>query len=434
MPSIPKAEARPQIELYFPDVNGKDWGIKFSKLEFKGMLNGGYIVKVKLFDPHFNLQRILIDSGYLQESRSKTLLMKFKIKWGAGSQPVPEKATDYQSTYVTSLKAYGESSDNAYLEFIGIDIPSWHLNTGDGSGKIYTGNVQGVIKQVVNEYAPDIEVEVSSTLDSKHNKWQMMRMDPKTFIGSLLDWSSSITINKTNWIVIVDGKKLEIKEQADIRSIPRAYYRFWDGEAHDTISKWEFLANNALSIAETKIITQGLSAVSGQYLDRTTDPEETMVFAKDTTTSHKKIAQTKPDQSFSKPDDSPGSDPPKVGWTSISAIPEIYSAGDLGLKYNQYIDGRPRGIFLGLTNGLMRMKLTVVGHGEWSSCKGLGTDTVFIKWMSAASSGKKLWFLSGNWIIYGFQHKVQNGRWLTDLYLSRYDHNSSAEKVGGSII
>lgn len=432
MPSIPKAEARPQVELIFPTLLNRNFGLQFKKFEFQGMLNGGYTIRATIFDSHFNLQRELIDGGYLSKSRSETLIIKFKIKWGAGKPTVPEKATKYQIAHIVSLKAMGESADKAELEFIAIDPPSWYLNTGNGSGKIYTGSVKTTIEQVVKEYAPDIDIEVSETIDSTNNKWAMMRQDPKTFIGSLLDWSSSITKNKTQWIVVSDGNRLEIKEQAAIVSIPRAYYRFWDGKGIDTIKNWKFISDNALSIAETKLITQGLSTISGQYLDRTTDKNEKLVFAKDTTTQNKKIAKTKIDQAFTKPDDSEG----QIGWTAIPAVPEIYSAGDLGIRYDQYIDGRPRGIFLNLTNNLMKLKLTVIGHGEWSSCKGLGTDTVFIKWMSASKDGedtKKLWFLSGNWLVYGFHHRVKLGQWFTDLYLSRYDYDSIAEKVGGSI-
>lgn len=401
------------------------------------MLNGGYIVRATLIDTHFNLLQELIENGYLEKSRSQLLQMRFRIKWGSGSPPTPEKSTEYQTVNVIGMRSWGNKANKGYLEFIGIDPPSWYLNTGDGSGRAYTGNIKSVIEQVVAEYAPDIDLEVSETTDSTYNTWYMMRQDPKSFINSMLDWSSPITKNKTHWLIVVDGNRLEVKEQAAIPSTPRAYYRFWDGRANDTIIRWELLSNNALSIAETKLVTQGLSTISGQYLDRITDEGESIVYAKDTNTPHKKIADTKEHQSFTKPNDANKAGPQRVGWTSMPSMPEIYSAGEIGLNYDQYVDGNARGMFLNLTNNLMRMKLTVIGHGEWSSCKGLGTDTVFIKWMSRDrddGAGKKLWFLSGNWLIYGFHHKVMHGEWRTDLYLSRYDYNAVANKVGGSII
>lgn len=434
--SSPKIEARPQPEIIFESegIQPKDWGHLFKKIEFKAMLNGGYIVKALLGDPNFSLLDSLIEQGYLQKSRTKVLKIKFKLKAGPNEQEVPEKATKYQTAHIISLRALGDRSDRGLLEFIGIDPPSWYLNTGDGSGQIITGNVQTAIRKIVEQYAPNIKLDITETVDSKQNKWSMYRQDPKTFIGSLLDWSSSVTKNKTNWLISSDGDELNIQEQAAIKSKPRAFYRFWDGSGNDTIMDWELISNNALSLTNTKIITQGLSTTSGQYLDRISDRDEKMVFIKDANTKNKRIAKTDDTQSFSKPNDNIGSGPQEIGWTSVSAIPEIHSAGDMGLKYSEYIDGRPRGMYLDLVNSLMKLKVTVIGHGEWDSNVGLGVDTVFLKWMklqrgSDDASGT-LWFLSGNWIIYGFHHRMTRGAWLTDLHLARFDHDAIAKRVG----
>jgi len=268
----------------------------------------------------------------------------------------------------------------------------------------------------------------------------MMRQDPKTFLSSLIDWSPSVTQNKTHWTISMDGGRdfgdngsINIKEQAELVSQQRAFYRYWEGEGHNTVRDWEFLSNNALSITEAKIITQGLSAISGQYLDRITDKNEEFLFAKDSSTPSKKIASVRKEGATTRPDDSPGAGPQKIGWTSINAIPE-HNAGDLGIKYNEYIDGRPRGMFLNLLNSLFRMKLTVMGHGEWSNVKGLGIDTVYLKWFNHPSSedGETIYFLTGNWIVYGFHHKISRGTWNTDLYMARYDWDAIADKVGGS--
>ncbi len=167
--------------------------------------------------------------------------------------------------------------------------------------------------------------------------------------------------------------------------------------------------------------------MSGQYLDKVTDQQEQKVFAKDQTTTAKKIAKTTGDQSFTKP---PDGEPQQVGWSSVSAIPEIYSAGELGLRYEEYVDGRPRGMWLNMVNNLMRMKLTVLGHGEWSDCLGLGTDTVFIRWVTAPDDTGKLWFKTGNWLVYGFHHHLSRRRWLTDLFIARFDHDAQGERVG----
>lgn len=437
--STPKAKARPQITLIFdlptPGLAEQDVGKMLSNFEFKGMVNGGYVIKGKLVDPNFNILNLLVDSGYFRETRTRPVPVIFQIRWGTKAETqYPESATKpRQVAYLLSLKAIGEqSADNGLLEFVAMDPPSWFLNMGDGSGGVYTGRVSDAIKQVVGEYAPNVNLDISQTLDSEKGKWWMMRQDPKTFISSLFDWSSSVTRKKTQWVFAPDGFDLVIKEQAELQSKQRGFYRFMEQDDHDTIRNWEFLADNALSVVETKLITQGISAISGQYLDRITDKDEEKVFIKDKRTPNKKIAKIKDDQGFKKP---PDSDPQEVGWSAVSTIPEIYSAGDLGLRYEEYLDGRPRAMWLNLVNALMRVKIECLGHGEWSSCEGLGVDTAFIKWTSGKKSGagdKPFWWMTGNWIVYGYHHRVNRGFWFTDLYLARFDYDAIAQKVGGS--
>ena len=432
--STPQAKARPQITIIFPELDpGVDYGEMFTKFEFKGMANGGYTIKAILADPSFNiLDKLIADDGYFAKARTKPVIIHFQIRWGKKSEATyPKSATkEKQIAYILSLKAKG-GGDKGLLEFIAMDPPSWFLNMGDGNGGLYKGTVSDAIKKVVEKYAPGVKLEVGHTIDSKEGKWWMMRQDPKTFLSSLFDWSASVTRHKTQWIFAPDGMDLIIKEQAELKSEQRGFYRYMDGDSHDTIRNWEFLADNALSVAQTKLITQGISAVSGQYLDRITDKDENKVFIKDSRTATKKVAKIKADGGFTKPD---GEKPQKVGWSSVSAIPEIHSAGDLGLKYEEYIDGRPRAMWLNLVNALMRVKIECLGHGEWSGCKGLGVDTVFIKWTSAkkaSGDNKKFWWMTGNWLVYGFHHRVERGFWFTDLYLARFDHDSIAEKVGG---
>lgn len=434
--SVPKAQAKPQVtfilDLPAIGLDEIDIGKYMSKLEFKGMANGGYIIKGKFIDPNFNQLNQLIDSGYFKLTRTRPVKIRFQIRWGPKPETsFPETATKEQVAYLLSLKANGEgSADNGMLEFVAMDPPSWFLNMGDGSGKVYNGKVSDAIKKVVEEYAPGVTLDIGRTIDSPKGKWWMMRQDPKTFISSLFDWSSSVTRKKTQWVFEPEGFDLTIKEQAELSSTQRAYYRFLEQSSHDTIRNWEFLADNALSVVQTKLITQGISAVSGQYLDRITDKAEQVVYVKDSRTPNKQIARIQEDQGFTKP---PETKPQQVGWSSIATIPEVYSAGDMGIPYDQYIDGRPRAMWLNLVNALMRVKVECIGHGEWSGCKGLGIDTAFIKWSSGQGSNfdKPYWWMTGNWIVYGFHHRVNRGFWFTDLYLARFDHDAIAKKVGG---
>lgn len=416
------------MEFEIGNLSGRDFGHLFSRFEFLAMLNGGYIIRAQLGDSALNLLSLLIKNGYLEKSRSQVLPVKFQILASKDGE-YPKTATRVQRAIVLSLNSYGGPADHAYLEFVAIDPPSWYLNAGDASGGSYKGKVSEVIQKVVQEYAPGINLEISETIDNDQNRFWMMRQDPKTFISSISDWSSSVTRKKTHWILGMDGNRLSIKEQAELISRPRAFYRFWKGD-NDTIKSWDMLADNALSIVETKLLTQGLSAISGQYLDRITDEKEEKIFAKDSRTGNKKVAKTSKKESFTKPDDSPGAGPTKIGWSTVQGIPEVYSAGDLGLEYEKYLDGRPRGMWLNLINSVMRLKLTVLGHGEWSDSLGLGCDTVFLKWMREPDDeDDQLYFHNGVWMVYGFHHTVTRAAWSTDLYLARYDHDSIAKKV-----
>jgi hypothetical protein len=436
MASEPKSKVRPRIEIEFQlgNLAGKDYGYLFRSFEFKGMVNNGYIIRAKLFDAHYNLLNALIEEGYFKETRKRPVPVRFRIKSGDAGR-YPESATRTQTAILLSLDVVGGPEDVGNIEFIAIDPPSWFLNMGDAAGSVWKGRVDQVIRKVVQQYAPGVGVDVSRTTDSEENKWWMMRQDPKTFLGSLMDWSSSITLRKTQWLVEMDGYDMSIKEQGLIQSTQRAFYRYFDTKDMDTIREIGLRADNALSVVQTKLIAQGTGAISGQYLDRITDQGERSVFVKDQRTENKQIARITGEQGFTKP---PDAGPPLVGWTSISSIPEIYSAGDLGVQYEDYIDGRPRAMWLNMTNALLRVKFTVLGHGEWSECRGMGVDTVFVKWTAGKKDGsdadsppKKWWWITGNWIIYGFHHRVDRSRWMTDLYCARFDWDAAAQKVGG---
>ena len=429
----PKPEAKPQIRIIFHMPGGvqTDLGRFYSNFEFKAMLNGGYIIRANLYDAHFNIQSRLIKDGYFKESRTRPVIVEFQIKRGPDAV-APDGATKVQYAILLSLQASGDGFDKANLEFIAMDPPSWYLNMGDAAGTVWKGRVDQVIRDVVKKYAPRVKVDVSKTIDSDQNRWWMMRQDPKTFISSLIDWSSSITRKKSQWIIASDGFKLSVREQADWVSRQRAYYRVLADQKSSTILNWEYLSDNALSVVQTKLLTQGATALSGNYLDRITDKSEKIVYVKDQRTSSKQIAKTTSEQSFTRP---PDSSPPLSGWTSVASIPEIYSAGELGLRYDEYIDGRPRGMWMNMVNNLLRVKLEVLGHGIWSDCMGLGVDTLFLRWTQGLSNdfdNSEHWWMTGNWIVYGFHHKVSRRGWYTDLYCARYDYNSDAVKVGGS--
>lgn len=392
----------------------------FISFEYRAMLSDGYIVHVEINDPGFVIYNQLIQIGYHSSVREMPIVFKFKIvNNNDGGVNGVSNDTKEQTAIIVALKTITGTNDSASYKFIAIDPPSWYLNVGDGNGGVFTGKVSDVIREVCEKYAPNVQVDVSDTIDSDRNKWWMMRLDPKTFIMSLLDWSSSITKKKSQWIVASDGYKLRIKEQA---GIPSKNVRVYDRR---NIINIEIASDNSLSIVQTNLLTQGASSVSGSYLDRITDNDRNTVYVNDSNTSSKKIARTESGRSFDKPPDN--GDPPIVGKTTIQGIPEIYSAGDIGLRYEEYVDGRPRGMWLDLANALIRMKLKVLGDGKWFDSMNLGVDTIYISW--GIDTGK-FWWATGYWLVYGFHHRLTRQRWTTEIYCARFDHDSMADKVG----
>lgn len=429
--SSPEVKSRPYAKIKFT-AQGKSFEADhlMRSVEFKGMANGGYVVKIELFDSELKLLEELRDLDYLSKARSDKLKVKFQLMASKDGE-YPKTATKMQEAVIVSARIAGKGPRYGHMTFIGVDEPSWRLNMGDAAGTVWKGQVSKVIKDVVQKYAPGVNAEVSDTNDSKENKWWMMRQDPKTFITSLLDWSSSLTKKKTHWIYGVDGTRMVLKEQADYKSKNRALYRYRAG-GQDNVVEFDADVNNALSAMISKLVTHGISSVSGKFFDRISDKKEEQVFVKDSNTKNKKIAKTRDHQSFTKPPDGKPPDA-KVGWTSVSSIPEP-SGGEVGKKYDSFIDGRPRSMWLNMMSLMFRMRLRVIGHGEWSDTVGLGVDTVHIRWFESAEDfgSEGAYTLGGNWIVYGFHHRLTRKSWHTDLFCSRFDYDSEAKKVGDS--
>ncbi len=430
----PVSKARPQIELVIKLPNGESESVGqfYRSFEFKGMLNGGYIIKAILFDANFNTHSRLIEKGYFKHTRIAPVVIEFTLRHGAPTDDQASEGytskTKKQIAILTSLEVVMKGSNAAHLEILAIDPPSYYLNAGTASGKAYTGKVSDVISQVVEEYAGGVKLDIAMTSDSRYTKWHMMRQDPKTFIKSMLEWSSSLNKTKTNWTIGSDGFNLAIKDQGSMISQNMGMYKYASGKSRHSLVASDIIADHSLSVLQTQLITHGASVISGKYYDKNVDPRDArFVSVNDSTTQGKKVAKlTNPWQSFIGP--SENSKPPYAGYTAIGSVPEIDSSGGLGVNYENYIDGRARRLWLNTNYGIMNAKFRVLGHGIYSNTLGLGVDTIFISWQKGETtlfpqgeSPAKVYWATGNWLLYGFHHKVSRGEWITDLYCSRYD-------------
>ncbi len=411
------------IEFRFVDFNAgtvgreiaEDWGKIYTHFEFTSMLNSGYTAKAKFVDAYFSNMDALIEARYFVNSKQKVLEMSFIIAGAPGLNVMRR-----QVAYVTSMHIYGTTGNKASIIFHAIDPASWVLNTGDVSGKAYKGKISQVITDVVDEYSDaQIDFTIDTTKDSDNNYWYMMRQDPKTFIMSLLKWSDCLNETKTQWLVKSDNMSLSIKEQGKVESKSLTYLVKAQGlQTH--ILDWEILGDNSMYIMADRLVTSGISRVSGKYYDKVTEQKTNKVEVYDDTTGKKQIARTK--WSYHKRTNGETS-----GNTHIISTPEIYSAGDLGLTYDEYIDGKARNLWLGLTNRLLRICFTCYGDKNIDTSINLGADTLLVRWDHYPSNNNSVedpqdpqWFPHGNWLVYGFSHVLTRGQWRTKLYCSRH--------------
>ena len=424
----PKISHHPVIFLSIE--GGPDIGEQHIKFEWKSFTNGGYIIRAKLQDAYWNILTDIATQFYLDKGRRSPTKVIFEIEW-----PGNEK-TGKHLAYITDMDARGVNA-GGFLEFIAVDPPSYWLNAGDSAGRVFEGTVKEVIERVIDQYfiLPNGigDREVSKTLDNNKNLWWMMRQDPKTFIGSLLDWSASITEQQTNWIVssggsIEDKPTIWVKEQATRKSVNYGLYVFdVKTPSMNDAYNFEFLSDNFISVFQKQVITQGISAISGLYLDRKTDEPRQMVHVYDDRTPNKKNVNIDKTRGFAKPKDNPSIEKPHEWSTSIMMVPE-HNAGDLGIQYSKYIDGRARGMFLNMLNLVMRIKLRVTGEPlkDLANSHNLGVSKLKIAWRDAEDQH---YFLDGDWLVYGFNHYVARGEWYTDIFCARLDHDAIAKKI-----
>ena len=398
-----------------------DIGEHHSKFEYKAMLNHGEVSYVVLDDiEHSQFNAILSDNAdsYFGDSKSKTVDTMFQLTWNRNT----DDKTKRRSHKIIKMIAYEDNHIPQRVGFISIDIPSYYLNAGDAAGCCYKGNIKSVIEQVVHKYGVDVDIEfIGDTSDSKENRWWQYRQDPKTFIISLLNWSSSLSDKQTKWLIYPDNNKLIIREQASLKFKHKATYVWTDNRGssgyYNNILKWEMLNNNYTQLAGYNIVTSGISAITGKYYSSAS--------VGDQETSKKYKAKVNRTNAYTKPSQNMKIGG-VVGQTSVIAIPE-FSGGDTGIDYSKYIDGTARNNYLNIINTSMRIKLRVMGHHIWSESSGLGIDTINI----VSNNGiARSHFIAGNWIVYGFHHIIKDSLWTTDLYCVRLDRDADAVDAG----
>jgi hypothetical protein len=416
------------VELKIAD---NELAIHCMHLQWSSFVNTGYLVQGEVHDPnHVALKRIARGSDsstieYLKDGRRKPMPVKFLFKWDK------ENKTEERIAYLTQLHGYGRGQQS-FIKFIAIDPPSFLLNSGTADGRVYTGKVSSVIKDCISDFTgntdgiPNLDIDVTETNDNPKNKFYMARMDPKTFIGTLLDWSSPLSSDKSRWIVSCKDTKINIKKESDLEGVDLGTFTVapTGSQVARDVDNWELLMNNFVTAYQARMVTAGISSVSGAYLDTINNEDEVIV--DDENTAQKRNVDVKSDRAFTKPGDSDVW-PQGLPATFLSSIPE-FNAGDIGLKYQDYIDGRARQKFINMLPLTMRIRIDIDGNKDVNDSELLGVSTCSLMWKDIDQE-ENLYFLHGCWIVYGFNHvyNKRKGRWTTQLYLYRIDHDAESK-------
>lgn len=399
--------------------------------EWTAFLNAGYRIHAVFKDwAQDNFDKEVIQNLLKKGRNSKEGLdVEFRI-WQDFNQKEGEK-TELRKAKVTTIESavVGDLSATV-LEIVAIDPASWYLNKGKSEGRAFKGKISDVIKEVVEEYSEGVDVEIDDTKDNKNNWWHMFRLDPKTFICSLVEWGSAVTNDGTPLVIQSQDDKFICKEWSKLKPPDKITskkpfvisVKSGKNTEYSTTCKLKVLSNNILSVAANRLYCGSISATTGMYIDKQNSSlKEEQRYVNDEYTSSKLIPNPlSQDQSYKKPDDD------SEESTFITTIPE-FNNGDLGLKYHDYAIGRAKDWWTKLIYMTLRVKVTVEpGDTDFDDVKALGCAPIKL----AMSDLKDMpYYLDGKWILYGYKHMLASARYVTELYLSRLDYDATGQPI-----
>lgn len=430
-----------------------NFGPYVTKIRWTAFINNGYTMVARMDDVNARSMSKLMEIGILRKARKDRFVVRFAMGWHKGWHNSPHAKqhwTDDRIGILSRIDAPRVDRQKSVVEIEVIDPASWYLNRGDAEGTAWKGKIggtDGVISQIIKTYAtkgsekspnsPVEKVDVSDTIDNDQNIWYMMRLDPKTFILTLMEWSSQLTVDQTPWIVQSQDDFINIKEMSKLKPpkdhngdefVNRPIEVNTDhlGRSEVVTNGITVLNNSLLTIMQTRLFTAGISSVTGKYVDEKTDRDSVQTY--DVNTSKKWNVDIENDRGFAKPAEDDD-------WsTFIKSTPE-HNNGDVGVLYWNYISGRPRDYFMKLLYTVMRLKVKIYGDPNFDRVDIFGPSSVFLK-MSSLDSEKtgEPFYLSGPWMVYGFDHILSEKKWETNLYLSRLDYDSLSKNASGETI
>jgi len=419
-----------------------DYGSKVFSAEFTGMVNNGYSVTFRVNDAFLLLLNDLIAKDYLKTAKKEPLYIEFQYRNTSGDVTIPDNATPLRTAIVTTMEFCQGPFEKGQAEITAVDPATYFLSTSFADGGVLVGSLDQALTKLFNNVLLYVTTTVTKFRGSDTMRWYLLRMDYKTFLMNLLEYGAALTYDQTGIIIETDGFTLNIGTQGQIPSRQRRFYSAGQG-LPNTLLTGRIISNNSQFVVAGAISSSGTPSTYNAYFSNDNQsvfnnyPVYSYCVVGENYTATKQIPKVSPAGSFEGPD--PGSvvdavtNPQTqialgIGMTNFNSMPEMYSGGEIGVPYQDYLDGKARAYYFGLLNNELKGVITVPGDGEFADTKGLGVDTVYIRWALANEQGP--YWANGNWCVYGFRHtfKITTG-WLTDIYVSRWDSNGTGVQV-----
>ena len=420
---------RDKAVIDFKIDGGENIGCFCINFEWVTFINSGYRLTASFLDITQNTLDKKTINKLLDKGRNSKDGLDIEFKIYQDSRREKGKSTTIRKAKIIKLdNNVSGSLTYSILEIVAIDSTSWYLNKGVSSGKAYQGNISSVIKQIVKQYSPNTKVEVSPTKDNDKNWWWEMRLDPKTLISSLLEWSSAITLSGTPLVIQSEDDLFICKEWADLKppnNLKNKKFYVANKKAFmkeiDNTATVQILSNNLMTPMTTRLYTGSISATTGLFISK--DNENLSPgnrYVNDELTPNKLVVGLQSDQSYKKPNTD------NEESTLIEPIPE-HNNGDIGLKYQDYSIGRAKDWFTKLIYSVLRVKITISpGDTDFDSITGCGVAKINLEVIGMDS---KPYYINGNWLLYGFRHLWTKDQYKTELMLARTDFDSKGKKI-----
>lgn len=423
----------PFVTINFPTLKIFDEPKIVRYAEMKGFINNGYALRLQILNVNFNIISALVsgkqDSNtYFSTCRQTPIPIEIIFNQGGANTQEQRGKTRKITAMVTTIYSRGTHQLDI-IEIIAIDPVNWALRIGDAEGKAFKGNLSSVISQVIQRYAPSINLEIDETIDNKKGVWWTLRRSPREIISHWINMASSLNNSQTPWMIGIDGYDMKIGPQKSFKSEVKGYYRKISKTGDGEILEWDAILNPSLGGQEMGIITAGVSATTGKHLDQVSDKQNSIITDDNTTEKYKPITTSSHLKSTIRPPDTFKSE--SYGRSFIESPPEYSNGGEIGVNYKDYYDTYARSIYMRNIYKLFTIDIRVPGHGMWDNTLGLGSSIVYLDWRNIIlGDNTETYYLHGNWLIYGFKHVFsgQDG-WFTNLKLARIDNNAKGTSV-----